>query len=214
MPISQSAFARMSAASASPRYSSSLHRIQRVAYGVLFQGRDPQPQHRLARARGVRDDAVEDALSLAVRVARVDQDVIRIRLEQTRDDAVLAVRAALSVDLPLPSARRVERQGVHAPLVPAAVLVLVRREQVDEMPLGPCDRVRATSYPAVLGLPSSQCRGYGLGYAMFLRDDESSHDVLLVPFRSLSRWVPVLPGYGKAASMMGAAGSFVFDVTV
>lgn len=214
MPISQSAFARMSAASASPRYSSlAPHRIQRVAYGVLFQGRDPQPQHRLARAR-VRDDAVEDALSLAVRVARVDQDVILVRLEQTRDDAVLAVRAALSVDLPLPSARRVERQGVHAPLVPAAVLVLVRREQVDEMPLGPRDRVRATSYPAVLGLPSSQCRGYGLGYGMFLRDDESSHDVLLVPFRPLSRWVPVLPGYGKAASMMGAAGLFVFDVTV
>lgn len=93
MPISQSAFARMSAASASPRYSSSLL-IESNASRMASSSRDATH----SRSIGLRVPAyetmpVEDALSLAVRVARVDQDVIRIRLEQTRDDAVLAVRA-------------------------------------------------------------------------------------------------------------------------
>ena len=52
---------------------------------------------------------------------------------QSRDDLVLAVRALVPADLPLPVGCRVDGQRVEAPPVPVVVLIFVGRGQVDEV---------------------------------------------------------------------------------
>ena len=92
----------------------------------------------------MRHDPAEDGLALAVGVARVDKHVDIVAAHQSRDDLVLAVRALVPADLPLPVGCRVDGQRVEAPLSPIVILVFVGRGQVDEVALRPGDQVAAT----------------------------------------------------------------------
>ena len=150
-----------------------LHGREGVADGVLLQARDPQASHRLGDSY-MRHDPTEDGLALTVGVACVDKHVDVAAAHQSRDDLVLAVRALVPADLPLPVGCRVDGQRVEAPLSPVVVLVFVGRGQVDEVSLRPGDQVVADLHIAVVlfHVPADRL-GDGLADRVLLGDDQS-----------------------------------------
>ena len=127
---------------------------------------------RLATHR--RHDPTDDGLALTVGIACVDKHVDVAAAHQSRDDLVLAVRALVPADLPLPVGCRVDGQRVEAPLSPVVVLIFVGRGQVDEVALRPGDQVVADLHIAVMlfHVPADRL-GDGLADRMLLGDDQS-----------------------------------------
>lgn len=215
MPISQSAFARMSAASASPRYSSSLL-IESNASRMASSSRDATH----SRSIGLRVPAYETMRWKMLSpsrsgVARVDQDVIRIRLEQTRDERGYwrsAPRCLLTFHFHPPVGSRGRASMLHLSQPRSWYSSGVSRStrcpwaHVTASAPHPIQPSSAFPPPNAAAMAwATECFSAMMSLPMM--------SFLFLSDRCLdgSR---IFRDMGRAASMMGAAGLFVFDVTV